>query len=270
MLHYVLEKSEPEVIQMMFDHGASLDTKSSKQLSVLHSAVQNEYLSIVKMLVTMGADLTARTISGTSVLKMALSSTHVPKSYAIVEYLLWKGASLNTDLLDWSVTKRPFSEFEKKEFVIVKHMALRERMNQLESHYRSSIQSNIDLLQFYIDCDVEITRLKTIQVNDGRSLLDVLLTKEPDEILDYVQGCDITDAFDRFKFPLYSRTFSVIFSGDLNNMLSVRNAQEYVRLIGNLNSTRHLVVEKILSFLSVDILTNLFAYSDNLMQDTTL
>ncbi|KAI0439843.1 hypothetical protein F4803DRAFT_529470 [Xylaria telfairii] len=86
------EKGYSEVIQLLFDQSAGLESNTGRELQALFWAVVHEFKEVVQLLLDRGADLESRDDNGST----ALLTATVQGSEEVVQLLLDRGANLES------------------------------------------------------------------------------------------------------------------------------------------------------------------------------
>lgn len=83
------------VLQLIAD-GVNINITNEKGWTPLVMAAFNQHMETVKVLVAAGADLNHQSVNGTTVFMYAKTKVMETGEYALLDYLLQKGAEINT------------------------------------------------------------------------------------------------------------------------------------------------------------------------------
>ena len=89
-------KGDTATILQLIADGANINITNEKGWTPLVMAAFNQHMETVKVLVAAGADLNHQSVNGTTVFMYAKTKVMETGEYALLDYLLQKGAEINT------------------------------------------------------------------------------------------------------------------------------------------------------------------------------
>lgn len=95
LLNAAAKGDTTNVLQLIAD-GANINIANEKGWTPLVMAAFNQHMETVKVLVAAGADLNHQSVNGTTVFMYAKTKVMETGEYALLDYLLHKGAEINT------------------------------------------------------------------------------------------------------------------------------------------------------------------------------
>jgi ankyrin repeat protein len=100
ILFFAVESGQQEIVTVLLDHGAKVDTARSGGVTALMRAIEISNADMVRLLVRRGANVNIRTASGRTPLMQAVKTLDVGG----VEFLLDRGADVNAKTVNGSTT----------------------------------------------------------------------------------------------------------------------------------------------------------------------
>lgn len=95
MLNAAAKGDTATILQLIAD-GANINITNEKGWTPLVMAAFNQHMETVKVLVGAGADLNHQSVNGTTVFMYAKTKVMETGEYSLLDYLLQKGAEINT------------------------------------------------------------------------------------------------------------------------------------------------------------------------------
>lgn len=89
-------KGDTATILQLIADGANINITNEKGWTPLVMAAFNQHMETVKVLVGAGADLNHQSVNGTTVFMYAKTKVMETGEYSLLDYLLQKGAEINT------------------------------------------------------------------------------------------------------------------------------------------------------------------------------
>ncbi|XP_058809038.1 putative ankyrin repeat protein RF_0381 [Phymastichus coffea] len=242
-LHFAIQYSNKNIVKLLLDKGASIDDRTSDGKLALHVAVAVEDENMVKILLNYDADVNAIDKSGKTPLSLAFEVAHMRSIYNP-----WNGFN-------------PFHSHTGSDDnifdLLIKHIA--KFTNVCEENLRM-INNNEHLHQFYVDCQIELSRMKKGRVCDNISMYKVL-TRSTNALVSYSRNRNLAKIFDSDRyareFPIYYPMLKHRFSkAQYRRRLMEPSAVTFASLLRPY-SLPDIVTNEILSYLTIEDLMNL-------------
>ena len=252
---FALKMCSYEIVDLLIKHGADLKKTSRLEgYTALHAAVMNaRNLDTVDRLLQLNVDLDKRGQNGVSPLELAAAkcSANPEKGYPMYRYLLCHGATYTVDFC----TKIMGSDKQSPDtkHVTVKHLALSAYYGRIKGVMVDRIPGFDPYhMSLFHRCMQELKEIENSGVlNDDLTMLDILATKNYKLLIEIFIECDLTVNYARLKsFPCYGSLVDAVLTEKLRNDIATRHAEEFFCQIFNFNDRRHIVNQRIMSFLT--------------------
>lgn len=242
-LHCAIQYSNTNIVKLLLDRGALIDDQTSDGKLALHVAVAVEDENMVKILLDYNADVNAIDKSGKTPLSLAFEVAYMRSIYNP-----WNGFN--------PIHSQAGSDDNIFE-LLIKHLA---KLAYVSEENSRMINNDDQLHQFYVNCQMELSRMEQDRVCDNISMYKVL-TKSIHTVLAYSRNKNLAEIFES---DLYAREFPIYYPMLKNRFRKAYHRQKLLESSALTFATLlrpyslpDLVTSEILSYLSIEDLTNL-------------
>lgn len=255
-LHFAAMNRDVAVAQFVLDQGFDVECNDNHGRSALNIAVVNRNLEVCELLLRNGADVNRRDGTGKTSLMFAVTGQHTWENF--VRVLLDYGADVTAKFGNGTILQFAMEEGRQGVIqILIRQQAQMESLHlDINESDRKLVKSLDDSREYYEKCLQEIEDMKGAIFYNSVSIFHLFV--ESKKLLSgYARNEELIQALEmkdyKKRFPIYSLTcLTKRFYLEVVRQKLRKTTAEVLSDLFKFNDHSHIVVQKILSYISDD------------------
>lgn len=248
-LHFAARNKNLDVLIFLLDNNElnKVDERNYGGLTPLHYAAESGNTRACDFLISDGADINAKSDEGNSPLFLATRARYAKT----MKLLLRRGAGLDESVMD-AVEHMRCDEIT---MTLIRHLAKLQYLGIIiAASDFDRVKAKHELYSYLRLCDCELREMETLKFYGDISMLDIL-TMSRKILAGYARNRKLVRVFEELtgilKFPNYGEEVKLRFKEEVELQNVMHNASVALKNALGFNSSRHVVVQRILSHMDI-------------------